>query len=279
MRTHPFGADGPALRVVGQGTWYLDEARRADAVAALRAGLDHGLAHIDTAEMYGDGRVEAIVGEAIADLARDTLYIVSKVLPHNASAAGTIAACEASLRRLGTDYLDAYLLHWRGALPLAETFEAFERLVEAGKIRRYGVSNFDVEDMIEAHALVGDGKICCNQVLYYLEERHIEGGLSGWCRDHGVAVVGYSPFGSGNFTAPRSPGGRVLAEIAAAHDATTRQVALAFLARDAFVIPKSARASHVRENAAAAALALTDADRQAIDAAFPLRPRHGLPMI
>ena len=224
MRTHPFGADGPALGVVGQGTWYLDEARRADAIAALRAGLDHGLAHIDTAEMYGDGAAEELVGEAIAGR-RDEVFLVSKVLPHNASRRGTIAACERSLQRLRTDRLDAYLLHWPGDHALEDTFAAFDELQRAGKILRWGVSNFDVPELEEALAIAGPGRIACNQVLYHLQERAVEHAVLPWCERHGVALVAYSPFGHDAFPAPDTTGGRVLADIAAARGASPRQPA------------------------------------------------------
>src|SRR5690606_15886707 len=194
MRTHLFGAGGPTLGVIGQGTWYLDEAQRAEALAALRAGLDHGLTHIDTAEMYGDGAAEELVGEAIAGR-RDEVFLVSKVLPHNASRRGTIAACERSLKRLGTDRLDAYLLHWPGDHALEDTFAAFDELQRTGKILRWGVSNFDVPDLQEALAIAGPGRIACNQVLYHLQERAVEHAVLPWCERNDVTLVAYSPFG------------------------------------------------------------------------------------
>ena len=253
---------------------------RAAAVAALRAGLDLGMTHIDTAELYGSGRVEELVGEAIAGR-RDQVFLVSKVLPQNASRAGTRRACEASLRRLRTDRLDCYLLHWPGRHPLADTLAAFEQLRREGKIRAWGVSNFGLEEMERAAAIAGAERIACHQVLYHLEERTIEHALVPWCVAHGIAVVGYSPFGSGHFPGPRSRGGRVLAEIAAVHGATPRQVALAFLVRSPglFTIPKAARAAHVAENARAGDLALSAEDVRRIDAAFPRRPWRGLPML
>jgi diketogulonate reductase-like aldo/keto reductase len=254
--------------------------RRA-AVAALRAGLDAGATHVDTAEMYGSGRVEEIVAEAIAGR-RDEVFLVSKVLPENASRRGTVAACERSLRRLCTDRLDGYLLHWAGEHPLADTIAAFEALVAAGKIRCFGVSNFDERELAEAVRIAGPGRIACNQVLYHLGERRIEHAVFPFCEAHGIAVVGYSPFGSGRFPGPRSAGGRVLAEIAASRGATPRQVALAFLVRrpSLFAIPKSSNAGRAAENAGAARLALGEDEIARLESAFPLGPRRpGVPYL
>ena len=280
MRTRPFGPTGVAVPVIGQGTWNLERDDRTRAVAALRAGLDAGLTHVDTAEMYGSGRVEEIVAEAI-DGRRDEVFLVSKVLPQNASHDRVLRSCEASLRRLRTDRLDVYLLHWPSDRPLEETIGAFERLVREGKIRAWGVSNFDVDDLERALAIAGNGRIACNQVLYHLLERTIEHAVMPWCARHGIAVVGYSPFGSGRFPGPRSAGGRVLAEIASAHGATPRQVALAFLVREAgvFTIPKASRPDHAVENAAAGDLRLSPRDVRRLDAAFPLGPARELPML
>jgi diketogulonate reductase-like aldo/keto reductase len=282
MEGRAFGPTGRQVAVVGQGTWHIERAARAAAVAALRRGLDLGMTHVDTAEMYGSGAAEKVVGEAIAGR-REEVFLVSKVLPHNASRRGTVAACEASLARLGTDRLDVLLLHWRGPHPLAETVAGFEALLRAGKILAWGVSNFDVDDLEEIRPLAGAGGLVCNQVLYHLGERAIEHRVVPWCERHGVAVVAYSPFGhEGGFPAPGSGGGRVLAEIASAHGATPRQVALAFLTRHAsvFAIPKAARAEHAAENAGAGALALAPAELARIEAAFPrgAAPR-GLPML
>lgn len=281
MKQDVFGPTGRRVPVIGQGSWYIESGDRRQAVAALQRGIEQGMTHIDTAEMYGDGAAESVVGEAIAGR-RDAVFLVSKVLPHNASRQGTVAACERSLRALGTDRLDVYLLHWRGPHPLAETFAAFERLQQDGKIRAWGVSNFDVDDLDEALAVAGPGRIACNQVLYHLGERAIEHAVIPWCRQHGVAVVAYSPFGHDAFPKATSPGGRVLAEVAAAHGATARQVALAFLLRQpgVFTIPKASRAAHTEDNAGAGALVLSAADITRIDAAFPrgTRPDH-LPMI
>ncbi len=278
MRNREFGPTGRGVPVIGQGTWRLD-GDRAGAVAALRAGLDAGLSHIDTAEMYGEA--EPIVGEAIAGR-RDGVFLVSKVVPGNASRAGVVAACDRSLRRLRTDRLDAYLLHWPGQHPLEETIAGFEALKAAGKILSWGVSNFDVEDLAEALAIAGPGAIACNQVLYHLQERAIEHAVLPWCRSHGVALVGYSPFGSGDFPHADSPGGRVLAGIAQAHATTPHAVALTFLTREAgtFTIPKTGRADRAIENARADGIDLAAEERAALDAAFPRgpRPRH-LPML
>src|ERR1700726_129726 len=237
MRSRPFGRGGPDVSVIGQGTWYIDRGDRKRAIVALRRGLELGMTHIDTAEMYGDA--ELVIADAIEGK-RDDVFLVSKVVPSNASRRGTITACERSLKRLKTDRLDCYLLHWRGSYPLAETVAAFEELQGAGKIRSWGVSNFDVEDLDELLVVAGEGKIACNQVLYHLQERAIEHAVIPWCEKHGAAVVAYSPFGHSDFPSPRSKGGEVLQTIAAAHGASVRQVALAFLTRETsvFAIPK-----------------------------------------
>jgi diketogulonate reductase-like aldo/keto reductase len=281
VQQRPFGAAAAAVSAVGQGTWQMERDPRAQAIAALRRGLDAGATHVDTAEMYGSGRVEELVGEAIAGR-RDEVFLVSKVLPGNASRSGTLRACEASLRRLGTDCLDVYLLHWPGSHPLAETIEAFEELVGAGKIRAWGLSNFDEEELADALALAGPGRIACNQVLYHLGERAVEHAVLPFCARHGIALVAYSPFGSGEFPAPRSAGGRVLAELAAAHDVTPRQVALAFLLREPAVlaIPKAGKADHAAENAAAADLVLAAGEIDRLERAFPRgRRRRGVPTL
>ncbi len=276
-----FGAGGPAVSSIGQGSWHIEQGDRREAIAALRRGLDLGLTHIDTAEMYGDGRSEALIGEAIAGR-RDAAFLVSKVLPHNASRQGVRAACERSLKQLGTDRLDCYLLHWRGPHPLAETFAAFEALKQEGKILSWGVSNFDEDDLDEALAAAGKGRIACNQVLYHLRERAIEHAVLPWCERHGVAVTAYSPFGHHDFPEPGSGPGQALAEIATAHGATPRQVALAFLTRRpaVFAIPKAGSVAHVEDNAGALNLALSEDDIARIDAAFPRgRKPSSLPMI
>jgi diketogulonate reductase-like aldo/keto reductase len=270
--------NGRRVSVIGQGTWLMAGRSRRSAVAALRRGLDLGMCHIDTAELYGDA--EGIVAEAIAGR-REDVFLVSKVLPENASRAGTRQACEDSLARLDTDHLDCYLLHWRGRHPLEDTIDAFEELQRAGKILSWGVSNFDVPDLEET-AMLGGGRIACNQVLYHLHERGIEHEVLPWCEGHGVALVGYSPFGHGRFPKPQTSGGRVLQEIATAHGGTPRQVALRFLVRRPalFTIPKASNPEHVEENAGAGDLQLTDAEMVRIDAAFPRGPRRrGLPML
>jgi diketogulonate reductase-like aldo/keto reductase len=279
MERHPFGPTGYEVAVIGQGTWCIDSGDRTMAIAALRRGIDLGMTHIDTAEMYG--AAEDVVGEAILGR-RDEVFLVSKVLPENASRSGTIAACERSLARLGTDRLDCYLLHWRGRHPLEETIAALEQLQQSGKILSWGVSNFDVADLDKVRETAGAGRLACNQVLYHLEERAIEHGVIPWCEEQGVAVVAYSPFGHGHFPSLLSRGGRVLKEIADSHHVTPRQVALRFLVRrpSLFAIPKASSPEHSAENAAAGALPLTEEEFARIDAAFPLGPRpRVLPMI
>lgn len=272
MDRRPFGAAGPGVPVLGEGTWNMERDDRASAVAAIRRAVELGMSHLDTAEMYGSGKVEDIVGEAIRGL-REKVFLVSKVLPGNASYDGTIKACERSLRQLKTDALDCYLLHWPGSHPLEETIRAFEALTKSGKIRSYGVSNFDVRGMEKAVKIAGKGKIACNQVLYHLGERTIEHALLPWCEERGIAVVAYSPIGGSNFTSSAA-----LDEIAAARKATPRQIALAFLIRrkSVFAIPKSSIAARVEENAAAAGIVLTDDEVRRIDAAHPRRPWSGL---
>lgn len=251
----------------------MERDNRAEAIAALRRGLNLGLTHIDTAELYGSGEVEALVGEAIAGR-RDQVFLVSKVVPDHASYQGTLRACEKSLRRLRTNRLDCYLLHWPGRYPLAETIRAFEDLERQGKIRSWGVSNFDVGDLDEALSVAGPSRIACNQVLYHLDERSIEAAVLPWCARHSVALVAYSPLGAGRFPAPAGPvgaGGRVLAEVARARGATPHQVALAFLVRDPNVlaIPKAARVAHVEDVAGAGDLVLTADELRRVDEAFP----------
>jgi diketogulonate reductase-like aldo/keto reductase len=280
MDTHIFGPSGRAVPLIGQGTWYIEQADRAAAIAAIRRGLDAGMTHIDTAELYGSGKAEEIVAEAVGNR-REEIFLVSKVMPQNASRTGTIRACENSLKRLKTDRLDCYLLHWRGRYPLEETIAAFEELRAEGKILSWGVSNFDADDLEEALSIAGEGKIACNQVLYHLEERGIEHAVIPWCEANGVAVVGYSPFGHSSFPSPRSKGGKVLGEIASTHNVSPRQIALAFLTRlpSLFAIPKAADPVHVTENAAAAAIRLSDAEIQRLETAFPLGRPGGLAMI
>jgi diketogulonate reductase-like aldo/keto reductase len=270
METRPFGDPARPVPVLGQGTWRVERDDRASAISALRRGIELGMNHVDTAEMYGSGRVEEIVGEAIQGL-RDRVFLVSKVLPSNASYPGTLRACERSLKLLRTDHLDCYLLHWPGSHPLEETIRAFETLSKDGKIRSYGVSNFDVKGMEKAVAL--SSKIACNQVLYHLGERTIEHALLPWCEKRGIAFVAYSPLGAQRFRSSKA-----LDEIAAARGATPRQIALAFLIRQrgVFAIPKSSVAAHVTENAAAAEIRMSDDEIRRIDADCPRGPWRGL---
>jgi diketogulonate reductase-like aldo/keto reductase len=274
MKRLPFGWTREPVPVIGQGTWDLERAPRAEAVRSLRAGIDAGLTLLDTAEMYGDGAAEEIVGEAIAGR-RDEVFLVTKVLPGNASRRGTVDACARSLRRLGTDRVDLYLLHWPGPHPLADTIAAFEELRQKGRIRFWGLSNFDAEDLDRAHAEAGARGIACDQVLYHPGERAIEHAVLPWCERHDVPLMAYSPFGSGAFPSPRSRGGAALAAVARARGATAHQVALAFLLRrpGVFAIPKAARVAHVVENAAAGDLTLTAEEIAALQEAFPLGER------
>jgi diketogulonate reductase-like aldo/keto reductase len=279
MEHRQFGPLQAQVSVIGQGSWYIARGDRTRAITALRRGLDLGMNHIDTAEMY-DG-AEALIGEAIAGR-RDEAFLVSKVLPSNASRERTRRACEKSLAKLKTDHLDCYLLHWRGEHPLAETFEALAALKQEGKILSYGVSNFDAEDLREALAITGKGKIVCNQVLYHLQQRAIEHEVIPFCEQHDIAVVAYSPFGHDSFPAPNSAGGKVLGEIAAKYRASPRQVALAFLTRQksVFPIPKAGSPEHAEDNAAAGRLKLNDDEIAKIDRAFPRGPKpRSLPML
>jgi diketogulonate reductase-like aldo/keto reductase len=278
MRTKPFGWTGVEVAVIGQGTWRMGGSRRAHGgeVAALRAGLELGMTHLDTAEMYGDGGAESQLAEVIREQRRDQLFITSKVLPQHASRRGTITACEQTLRRLGTDHLDLYLLHWPGRHPIGDTMQAMEELVAAGKTRFIGVSNFDVDELREAMAALSRERLACDQVLYNLGERGIELELIPFCAAAGIAVVGYTPFGGW----PRGGAGLALLErIGAAQGRTARQVGLAFLTRQAnvFAIPKAAAAEHARDNAGAAEVTLSGADVDAIAAAFPA-PRRRVPL-
>jgi diketogulonate reductase-like aldo/keto reductase len=272
VKRRRFGATGVDLPVVGQGTWNIPErgAGVKEAQRAIRRGIELGMVHLDTAEMYGAGRVEELVGEAIRGFARERLFIVTKVLPSNASYRGTLAAAERSLERLGCDYVDCYLLHWPGSHPLEETMRALETLVEQGKTRFAGVSNFETREMIEAASYLRKVPLACNQVLYHLCERGVEHSLIPSARERGIAVVAYTPFGRGSFL--RSGSGRQACEaVARKHGATVRQVALAFLTRESglFAIPKAARVEHVEENAEAGELELDHDDIAQVDEAFP----------
>jgi diketogulonate reductase-like aldo/keto reductase len=262
--TLPSGEKVPQL---GQGTWRMGETKRHfdEEVAALKLGLDLGMTLIDTAELYADGGAEEVVAEAVKGR-RDDCFIVSKVKPENSSRAGTIAACERSLKRLGTDRIDLYLLHWRGRPRLEETLAGFQALLDKGAIRYFGVSNFDVEDMEELFALPGGETCASNQVVYNLRRRGIEHGLVHWSREHRVPIMAYSPIEQG-----RLGGTRALAAIADRHEATPAQIALAWVLRqrDMMVIPKASSLAHVRENRAALDIELTEADLTQLDHAFP----------
>lgn len=279
MDTKPFGWTAVELPVIGQGTWHMGESRhtRAAEITALQLGLDLGLTHIDTAEMYGSGEAEALIAAAIRDRRRADLFLVSKVLPEHASYTGTIRAAEHSLRRLGTDYLDLYLLHWPSRYPIGETMRAMEALVGTGKIRLLGVSNFTVDEMRAAMAALTRERLACNQVCYNLARRGIERDLIPFCEREHIAVVGYSPFG--DFPHTTSAQFRLLTEIGATYGKTPRQVALCFLTRapHVFTIPKSSNPEHVRENAGAARFTLTPADLAAMDRTFPA-PRRPVPL-
>ncbi len=261
----PSGAPVPVL---GQGTWGMGERRdrRPQEVAALRFGLELGMTLIDTAEMYGEGAAEEIVAEAIDGRPRDEIYLVSKVYPHHADHRGAPAACERSLRRLRTDHLDLYLLHWRGAYPLSETVEAFEALVQAGKIRDWGVSNFDLSDMLELIVLPGGEHVATNQMHYNLLHREIEMDLIPWCRSRHIPIMAYTPIEQG-----RLLGASALKQVAARHGATPAQVALAWLLQkeETIVIPKASTLEHVQENRAALDVHLAPEDLEVLNRAFP----------
>jgi diketogulonate reductase-like aldo/keto reductase len=273
MINRSFGWTGVQVPVIGQGTWMIESARQKRAVESLRLGLDLGMTHIDTAEMYGSGRAEEIIAEALAGR-RQEVFLVSKLLPSNASYDGSLRACERTLRRLRTDWLDLYLLHWESPYPIHETMRAMEKLIAEKSIRFTGVSNFDVPQVKAAAAALRHERLACNQVLYHLGDRGIERKLIPYCSAQGIAVVGYSPFGHRGF-----PKSAVLERVAARHRATPRQVALNFLTRhpDVFTIPKAANPDHVRENAGAAGFALTLEDVKEIDRAFPA-PDHDVPL-
>lgn len=273
MKFKNFGVSGIKAPVIGQGTWQMPDRGEArdEARKAIRTGIDKGLVHIDTAEMYGNGMSEELIADAIKGIPRDMLVLVSKVLPTNASYKGTIKACENSMRRMKTDYLDCYLLHWPGSIPISDTMGAMETLVKEGKIRSLGVSNFDVEELSEAEKSLSKEKIACNQVLYHLNERGIERKLVPYCAQQEISIVAYTPFGQKPLPKPTTEGGRVLASIAAKHGITVRQALLAFLVREdlMFVIPKAAKSEHVIENAGAGAVALEKEDILAIEEHYP----------
>ncbi|MBD2313453.1 aldo/keto reductase [Desertifilum sp. FACHB-1129] len=259
--------NGDAIPVLGMGTWQMGESgkNRQSEVKALQYGLDLGLSLIDTAEMYGEGGAEEVIAEAIASR-RSDVFLVSKVYPHNASKRGAIAACERSLQRLKTDYLDLYLLHWRGSIPLSETLEAFATLQQAGKIRSYGVSNFDLQDMQAAIGLENGSQIATNQVLYNLTRRGIEWDLLPWCRQHSIPVMAYSPIEQG-----RMLNHRTLNQLAEARGVSAAQIAIAWLLHqdNVIVIPKASRINHVEQNYNALTLQLSPEELATLDSAFP----------
>lgn len=265
-----FGSAAVPVAVVGQGTWRIEKGDRLSAIRALQRGIDLGMTHIDTAERYAFGIVEEMVGEAIRGR-RSEIFLVSKILPENASRSVVSISCENSLRRLGTDRLDCYLLHWRGEIPLQDTVSAFEKLKQEGKILSWGVSNFDVPDLEEIASIAGVDKISCNQILYHLEERGSEHTAIPWCREHGIAITAYSSFGHKGFPAAHSEGGRILGAIAKDHSATPRQIALSFLMRtqDIFLIPRSTNLLHTEQNAGSAELQLLDSEVERLEAVFP----------
>lgn len=275
MIQRKFGWTGVDVPIIGQGTWMIDGDSEVEsrALQTLRLGLDLGMNHIDTAEMYGEGHVEELVGEAIAGR-RDEIFLVSKVLPSNASYDGTLKACEKSLKRLKTDWLDLYLLHWRGSYPLSETMRAMEKLVAEGLVKYIGVSNFDVEDLVEAEQVLQTEQIACNQVLYNLRDRGIEPRLLPYCSKKRIAVVGYAPFGHGNFPSPSSREGKLLIEIGRRHNRTPKQVALTYLTRhpSTFTIPKTTILERVKENSGGVGWQLTENEVNMIDRAFPAPP-------
>jgi diketogulonate reductase-like aldo/keto reductase len=269
--------NGTPVSRLGQGAWQIgeDKNNRAAEQQALRAGLELGLNLIDTAEMYGNGRSEELVAQVVAGK-RDKVYLVSKVLPQNAGRDDTIAACEESLKRLKTDYLDMYLLHWRGSVPLDETLEAFTTLRDRGSIRHYGVSNFDVDDLEEARALKGGAGVATNQILYNLEQRGVEWALLPWSRKYAIPLMAYSPLGSDSRRLRTHP---VLKAMAARLGASPSRIALAWLLRqpDVVAIPKASSEAHVRDNHAALELDLSAEDLEVIDRSFP-PPKRGTPL-
>ena len=265
MITREFGSTGVTVPVLGQGTWQM----RKDGVEALKAGIKLGMTHIDTAEMYTGA--EEVVAEVIRGN-REKVFVVSKVLPSNASYKGTLQACDASLKRLRTHYLDVYLLHWwSGSHPITDTMRAMEELVAAGKIRYIGVSNFDVGRLKQAQKALTREKLVCNQVLYHLRSRAVESQVLEYCESQNIAVVGYSPFGQDDFPSPASKQGKALQTIADRHGKTPRQVALSFLTRrpSLFTIPKAGNVDHVRENAGGTGWKLNQDDLKLIDSVFP----------
>ena len=281
MIKRKFGWTDVNVPIIGQGTWMIEGNNKdieSRAIETLKVGLDLGMTHIDTAEMYGNGHTEELVAQAITEQ-RDEVFLVSKVLPSNASYEGTIKACKRSLKRLKTDWLDLYLLHWPSSYPITETMRAMEKLVADGLIKYIGVSNFDIEELKEAEQALKNEQMASNQVLYHLGNRGIERRLLPYCTEKGIAIVGYSPFEHGNFPSPQSNKGKILEEIAKRHNRTARQVALNFLTRhdNIFTIPKTSRLERVKENSEGVGWKLTENDIMTIDKAFPV-PTYDTPL-
>jgi diketogulonate reductase-like aldo/keto reductase len=283
MFKRKFGWTKIDIAVIGQGTWMIEGTNHRDtynlAIESLQLGLDLGMNHIDTAEMYGNGMVEEIVGQAIAGR-RDEVFLVSKVLPSNASYYDTLRACERSLKRLKTDWLDMYLLHWPSTNhPIYETMRAMETLVKEGLVKFIGVSNFDLEHLKEAERVLQNERIACNQVMYNLNSRGIEKSLLPYCNRKGISVVGYAPFGHGNFPSSNSDGGQVLVKNAERHQKTPHQVVLNFIVNhiNIFTIPKTSRPQRVKENSDSVGWNLTKDDIVDINRVFPV-PQHEVPL-
>jgi diketogulonate reductase-like aldo/keto reductase len=281
MIKRKFGWTDVNVPIIGQGTWMIEGNNKdteSRAIETLKLGLDLGMTHIDTAEMYGNGHTEELVAQVITER-RDEVFLVSKVLPSNASFEGTIKACKRSLKRLKTDWLDLYLLHWPSSYPITETMRAMEKLVAEGLIKYIGVSNFDIEELKEAEQALKNEQMASNQVLYHLGNRGIERRLLPYCTEKGIAIVGYSPFEHGNFPSPQSAKGQILEEIAKRHNRTARQVALNFLTRNdnVFTIPKTTRLERVKENSEGVGWKLTENDIMTIDKTFPV-PTYDTPL-
>jgi len=273
--------DGSTVPCLGQGTWYLGEKpeRRAAECETLRWGAQNGMELIDTAEMYGDGKAEELVGEAIRPLRRESLFLVSKVYPWNAGRRNIFRACEDSLQRLGTDYLDLYLLHWRGNVPLRETVECLRELVRQGRIRRWGVSNFDRADMEELFSVTGGSECAVDQVLYHLGSRGVEHDLLPWLRRQHIPLMAYSPLAQAGTLRRGLAASPAVTQAAAAHGVSPYQVLLAFVLAQpgVFAIPRASALEHVQQNRAAADLTLSAAELAALDRAFPA-PAHAVPL-
>ncbi|MEI9932463.1 MAG: aldo/keto reductase [Rhizomicrobium sp.] len=274
MLYRKFGSAPSAVSLIGQGTWRIEKNERSEAIQALKRGIDLGMTHIDTAERYGFGVVEEIVAEADGWAAPGG-FSGLEVLPDNAAPTNVLRSCENSLRRLKTDRLDCYLLHWRGEVPLIETIGAFEQLKQEGKILSWGVSNFDLPDLEEIASFADPKKIACNQILYHLEERRSEHTVVPWCREHGIAITAYSSFGHEGFPSLTTAAGRVLSDLAQDRGVSARQIALAFLARnhDIFFIPRSTNADHTEENCRSIEIVLTASELERLETAFPQGPR------